>query len=115
MPDPAGGNLSAMPAAATRPRKDYAPRSRPARYPPGGAWPAEMRADMAAAFLDFETSGQLFHAILRGEAPRPTSTRLRAKRQEPVWALDVLREHIAKRHEISSDVESERDDIASQI
>ncbi len=103
-----------MPLAAAR-TKDYAPRSRPARYPPGGAWPEEMRADMAAAFLDFETSGQLFKAILKGEAPGPSSTRLRDGRREPVWALDVLRSHIANRHEISSDVVSGDDDIASQI
>lgn len=81
----------------------HAPRSVPARYPPGGAWPAEMRADMAAAFLDYETTGRLQQAILRNEAPRPTASRLRDGRRVPVWALDACRKFVANRHEIRSD------------
>src|SRR5262245_2076837 len=44
-------------ATAISLRKVRAPRSRPARHPPHGAWPAEMRANVAAAFLDYETTG----------------------------------------------------------
>jgi hypothetical protein len=80
------------------------PRSRPARYPPHGAWPAEMRADMAAAFLDYSTTGEFTKAIGRGEAPRPTDTRLVKGCREPVWARGALESHVVNRHEIGSDV-----------
>lgn len=87
-----------MTASAKR-QDDRAPRSVAARHPRDGApWPGEMRADMAAAFLDYETTGKLFAAVLRGEAPRPTATRLRAGRREPVWSLDGLRAFVAVRH-----------------
>jgi hypothetical protein len=75
------------------------PRSLPARYPPTGAWPAEMPSDMVAAFFGHETTGKLLKAIERGEAPRPTATRLREKRRhEPVWARDACLKFIADRH-----------------
>ena len=83
-------------------RQLRAPRSLPARHPPHGAWPAEMRADMVAAYLDYETTGQLYAAVLRGEAPRPTGERLRNGRREPTWAFDALKTHVANRHEIAS-------------
>jgi hypothetical protein len=38
----------------------------PARHPPNGAWPAEMRADVAAAFLDYDRTGQLYAALEHG-------------------------------------------------
>lgn len=94
---------------------DHSPRSRPARHPPGGAWSAEMRADMAAAYLDYPTSGKLFAAIRRGEAPPPTATRMRDGRREPVWALDAVRDHVAFRHRLSSDAPRERDSIGGLI
>jgi hypothetical protein len=40
-------------------------RSIAARYP--DRWPAEMRADVVAAMFDYETTGQLWKAIARGE------------------------------------------------
>jgi hypothetical protein len=95
--------------------RPHAPRSLPARHPPNGAWPAEMRADMAAAFLDYESTGKFRHAIMRGEAPRPTATRLRNGRHEPMWALDVLRNHVAKRHAIESDVAAAMEDIGALL
>lgn len=91
------------------------PRSLPARHPPNGAWPAEMRADMAAAFLDYETTGQLSAAVLRGEAPRPTWTRLRNGRREPVWARDALEAHVANRHGNGSDGPAGREDIGALL
>ena len=48
-------------------------RSLPARYPPG-AWPAQMRADMVAAFLDFESTAELAAAVKRGEVPSTLGT-----------------------------------------
>jgi hypothetical protein len=36
--------------------------NRPARFPPTGVWPFELRADMVAALLDFDTTRQLCKA-----------------------------------------------------
>ena len=58
-------------------------RSLAARYPASGAWPGEMCADTTAAYFDLQTTGQLWKAIERGEAPRPSSTRLRNGKREP--------------------------------
>jgi hypothetical protein len=105
---------AAKPLAARRERLPDR-RSRPARHPPHGAWPAEMRADVAAAFLDYETTGQLYAAVLRGEAPRPTGERLRNGRREPTWALDQLKAHVANRHEIAFDALSGKENIGELI
>lgn len=94
---------------------DYAQRSLPARYPPNGAWPAEMRIDMAAAYFDYETTGKLLQAIARGEAPRPTATRLRDGRQIPVWALDACFKFVANRHEIVSHRAAESESAVNLI
>src|SRR5258708_17874962 len=56
--------------------RPHCPRSLPARHPPNGAWPAEMRADMAAAYLDYATTGQLLAAVMRGQPPPPTANPL---------------------------------------
>jgi hypothetical protein len=103
-------STTAMPAREVR-----APRSLPARHPPHGAWPAEMRADMVAACLDSETTGQLYAAVLRGEAPRPTGERLRNGRREPTWAFDALKTHVANRHEIASDALPEKENIGELV
>jgi hypothetical protein len=94
---------------------ERAPRSLPARFPPAGAWPAEMRADLVAAFFDFKTTGELYKAILRAEAPRPTAFRRRDGRREPVWALEACRSHVANRHEIASDAAPARTSIVDLI
>ena len=61
------------------------PRTLPARYPPG-PWPAQMRADMVAAFFDFENTAELVAAVKRGEVPPPSAIRKRGKDAEPVWS-----------------------------
>jgi hypothetical protein len=107
-----------MPARSTNAisaRQVRGPRSLAARHPPHGAWPAEMRADMVAAYLDFETTGRLYAAVLRGEAPRPTGERLRNGRREPTWALDTLKAHVAKRHEIASDALPRKENIGDLV
>jgi hypothetical protein len=60
-------------------------RSLPARYPPD-AWPAQMRADMVAAFLDFENTAELAAAVKRGEVPPPSALRKTGIKSEPVWS-----------------------------
>src|SRR5262245_44290115 len=96
-------------------REVRAPRSLPARHPPHGAWPAEMRADLVAAYLDYETTGQLYAAVLRGDAPRPTGERLRNGRREPTWAFDALKTHVAHRHEIAFDAITGKENIGELI
>jgi hypothetical protein len=66
-----------------------------ARYPVNGAWPAEMRIDMLAAYLDFRTVRELALAVSRGEAPPPTSYRGIGRSREPVWAKVIVDNHIA--------------------
>jgi len=101
----------APPSAGGNP---YSPRSKPARYPP--AWPREMRADVVAAFLDYETTGKLSAAITRGEAPRPTATRLGDKgRREPVWSYEGCCRFIANRHGFDSSASTATRSIADEI
>lgn len=62
----------------------------PPRYPPTGAWPAIMRADMVAAYLDYRDTSELSRAVGRGEAPAPTSFHGSGPSKEPVWAKSYL-------------------------
>jgi len=65
---------------------------------PVGPWPAELRADMVAALLDFDSTTELCAAIERGEAPRPTSWRGSGSNREPTWSREVCESHVAERH-----------------
>ena len=58
----------------------------PARYPPIGTWPALMRADMAAAYLDYRDTREFTRAVMRGEAPAPTGYHGIGRAREPVWS-----------------------------
>jgi hypothetical protein len=60
-----------------------------------GAWPAEMRIDMLAAYLDFRSVRELALAISRGQAPPPTGYRGRGRSREAVWAKVMVDNHIA--------------------
>ena len=67
------------------------PRSAlPARYPPSGVWPALMRADMTAAYLDYRNTAELARAVRRGEAPSPTGYHGTGRSREPVWSKAVI-------------------------
>src|SRR4051794_40206863 len=66
-----------------------------ARYPVNGVWPAEMRADLLAAYLDFRNVRELVLAIARGEAPSPTRFRGRGRTREAVWVKVIVDNHIA--------------------
>ncbi|MFB9268027.1 hypothetical protein ACFFWD_33670 [Bradyrhizobium erythrophlei] len=72
--------------------------NRPARFPPSGAWPFELRADMVAALLDFDTTRQLCKAIADGTAPRPGAVRGRGARLEVVWSREAVRAFVVARH-----------------
>ena len=75
--------------------------NRPARYPPEGQWPIEMRADMAAALLDFRTTHELSKALAAGEAPPPSATRNGSGQAEPVWFHEFVVEFVRARHKSS--------------
>lgn len=81
----------------------------PVRYPPTGAWPAQMRADMAAAYLDFRNSAELTAAVVRGEAPTPSSLRGAGRKREPIWARQDLDRCVASRA-----IESEASKVGSE-
>lgn len=49
-----------------------------------------MRADMAAAYLDFENTGELARAIARGEAPPPRGYRGTGRMRQPVWSKTIM-------------------------
>jgi hypothetical protein len=66
-----------------------------ARYPVNGAWPAEMRIDMLAAYLDFRSVRELALAVSRGEAPPPTSYRGAGRSREAVWAKAIVDDYVA--------------------
>jgi hypothetical protein len=74
-----------------------------------------MRADVVAALFDFETTGQLWKAIARGEAPRPSACRARNGRREPVWALEICQAFIAHRHDIKNNGLPDAEDIRSLL
>ena len=65
------------------------------RYPVNGAWPAEMRIDMLAAYLDFRSVRELMLAVSRGEAPPPTRYRGAGRAREAIWVKVIVDEHVA--------------------
>jgi hypothetical protein len=66
-----------------------------ARYPVNGAWPAEMRLDTLAAYLDFRSVRELVLAVSRGEAPPPTRYRGTGWSREAIWVKAIVDEHLA--------------------
>lgn len=67
----------------------------PARYPPTSVWPAVMRADMVAAYLDYRDTSELSRAVVRREAPPPTGYHGAGRAREPVWARQSLDSFVA--------------------
>jgi hypothetical protein len=73
-----------------------------ARYPPGDCWPAEMRADMAAGYLDYPTTDELLAAIRCGEAPPSSAVRTHAGESFPVWSRTLCDDFLSRRHDYAS-------------
>jgi len=65
-------------------------KTQEARYPRGSAWPLQMRADMVAAYLDFDGTRDLCEAIKNGNAPLPTAARVIRKKLEAVWHKNAI-------------------------
>ena len=92
-----------------------APRTAlPARYPPVGVWPALMRADMAAAYLDYRDTGEFARAVVRGEAPPPIGYHGIGRAREPVWSKAVIDDFTAPAKAMDLD-RSEGKDLASLV
>lgn len=49
-----------------------------------------MRADMAAAYLDYRDTAELARAMARGEAPPPVGYHGIGRSREPVWSKAVI-------------------------
>lgn len=62
----------------------------PARYPPTGAWPAVMRADIVAAYLDYRDTSELARGVGRGEAPPPMGYHGVGRAREPIWLKSAI-------------------------
>lgn len=75
----------------------------PARYPPIGAWPAVMLADMAAAYLDFANTRELARAVGRGEAPPPIAYRGIGRARQPVWYKAAIDHFTSPRSSVNRD------------
>ena len=75
----------------------------PARYPPIGTWPALMRADMAAAYLDYRDTGEFTRAVGRGEAPPPIGYHGVGRAREPVWSKAIIDNVLAPGEAINPD------------
>jgi hypothetical protein len=86
----------------------------PARYPPTGTWPALMRADMAAAYLDYRDTVELARAVGRGEAPPPIGYHGIGRAKEPVWSKATIDKITARATAASSD-RLEGQDLASLV
>jgi hypothetical protein len=87
----------------------------PARYPPVAAWPAQMRADMAAAYLDYRDTAELAAAISSGEAPAPCSLRGKGRKREPVWSRDMLDCYLVPHLSCVQDHNNEQEDLRSLV
>ena len=78
----------------------------PARYPPVGTWPALMRADLTAAYLDYRDTGELARAVGRGEAPLPFAYRGVGRARQPIWSkadIDSFAARTPKMDQVTSE------------
>jgi hypothetical protein len=89
-------------------------RAAPARFPPQGAWPGVMRADLAAAFFDCRDTAELARRVRDGDIPEPTAMRGRGNSREPIWALEACRSFVASRHGLR-EAEAAQDDVINLV
>ena len=73
-----------------------------------------MRADMAAAYLDYRDTGELARAVARGEAPPPTGYHGIGRSREPVWSKAAIDNFTAPARALDID-RSEGEDLASLV
>jgi len=73
-----------------------------------------MRADMAAAYLDYRDTGELARAVARGEAPPPIGYHGIGRAREPVWSKAVIDDFTAPARAMDLD-RSGGKDLASLV
>ena len=73
-----------------------------------------MRADMAAAYLDYRDTGELARALMRGEAPPPTGYHGVGRAREPVWSKTVIDNFMAPAGALDLD-RSKGENLASLV
>jgi hypothetical protein len=73
-----------------------------------------MRADLAAAYLDYRDTRELARAVVRGEAPSPTGYHGIGRAREPVWSKAVIDNYTASAKAMDLD-RSEGKDLASLV
>lgn len=86
----------------------------PARYPPIGTWPALMRADMVAAYLDYRDTAELARGVSRGEAPPPSGYQGIGRARQPVWSKAAI-DHFTVPSRTVEPGGSEGQDLASLV
>jgi hypothetical protein len=89
-------------------------RALPARYPPVGTWPAIMRADMAAAYMDYRDTGELARGVGRGEAPPPIGYQGAGRTRQPVWSKLTI-DAFTNPHGAMDVDRSKRENLASLV
>jgi hypothetical protein len=73
-----------------------------------------MRADMAAAYLDYRDTGELARAVGRGEAPPPIGYHGVGRTREPVWSKATI-DRIAAPGKAMVQDQLEEQDLASLV
>ena len=73
-----------------------------------------MRADMAAAYMDYRNTGELARAVVRGEVPPPTGYHGTGRDREPVWSKVVIDNFTATASALDLD-RSEGKDLSSLV
>ena len=71
-----------------------------------------MRADMAAAYLDYRDTKELTAAVSRKDAPPPDALRGKGRSREPVWSLPSLQSFVS-RQPARTVGSASREDLAS--
>ncbi len=84
--------------------------SRPVAFPPG-TWPAEMRAETAAAYCDEPSVDAFLAKVERGVYSQPK----REKRCLPKWHRAKLDRDISRRHGLLVDVAALPEDVTELI
>lgn len=90
-------------------------RTLPARFPPSGAWPGQMRADMVAAYLDYKDTAELAAAVKRGDAPAPSLMRGTGRSKEPVWITADIDRNLAPLVPDGQDTTSRKRDLKDLV
>ena len=74
----------------------------------------QMRADMAAAYLDYRNTAEFGAGVLRGDAPAPAALRGAGRRREPIWDRRDLDRAVAPRA-TQSEAEDNSEDLQTLL